>query len=106
MGIFDFLRGPNINEGVREWRLTEGAVLLDVRERDEYAAGHIPGSVNVPLSDLGGVEKCVGDKDTPLFVHCLSGGRSSSATARLKAMGYSNVRNIGGISSYRGDIEQ
>lgn len=105
MGFFDFLKGPDINEGVKEWKSTEGSVLLDVREKDEYASGHIPGSINVPLSSLGSITKYVKDKNTPLFVHCLSGGRSSSATASLKGMGYTSVKNIGGISSYKGDIE-
>ena len=51
MGL-DFLRHTDINAGVRLFQETEGAVLLDVREPDEYAQGHIPGSRNLPLSRL------------------------------------------------------
>ena len=106
MGFFDFLRSPDINQGVQQFRSTEGAVLVDVREEDEYAQGHIPGSRNVPLSRIGSAEDALPDKAAPLFVYCLSGGRSAQATARLRDMGYEAVTNIGGISAYRGEVEK
>ncbi|MCR4676696.1 MAG: rhodanese-like domain-containing protein [Sphaerochaetaceae bacterium] len=105
MGFFDFLRGPDINKGVEEFRNTEGSVLIDVREDYEYAGGHIPGSINIPLGSIGNIGKYVKDKKTPLFVHCYSGGRSSTAVGRLKSMGYENVKNIGGIGAYKGEVE-
>ena len=43
MRFFDFLKGPDINQGVKEYSTTDGAVLLDVRTPDEYRQGHIPG---------------------------------------------------------------
>ena len=46
------------------------------------------------------------DKHTPLFVYCYSGSRSAQATSVLKSMGYTNVNNIGGISGWRGKIEE
>ena len=52
MGFFDFLKGPDINQGVKEYSVTDGAVLLDVRTPDEYRQGHIPGSKNVPLQSI------------------------------------------------------
>ena len=106
MGIFDFFRGPDINQGVKIFHDTKGAVLLDVREIDEYAAGHIPGSKNLPLSQLAQIRKIVPDTSTPLFVYCLSGGRSSQATTALVRMGYTVVNNIGGISGYMGEVER
>ena len=48
MGVFNFLRGPDINQGVKEYGETGGALLLDVRTPQEYRAGHIPGSKNIP----------------------------------------------------------
>ena len=102
MGLLDFLREPDINKGVVEFRKTQGAVLLDVRTPKEYASGHIPESKNVPLKTIGDAKNVVPSKDTPLYVYCYSGGRSSKATKALKQMGYTNVKNIGGISSYRG----
>ena len=53
MGFFDFLKGPDINQGIAEYRGTQGAVLLDVRTAQEYRGGHIPGSKNIPLQSLG-----------------------------------------------------
>ena len=68
MGFFDFLRGPDINQGVQQFLNTPGAVLLDVRESGEYAQGRIPGSRNLPLSQINRAEQMVPDKTTPLFV--------------------------------------
>ena len=56
MGFLDFLKGPDINQGVAEYDAVPGAVLLDVRTPQEYREGHIPGSINAPLQSLGGVE--------------------------------------------------
>ena len=102
MGLLDLLKGPDINKGVEEYQKTEGAMLIDVRTPSEYAEGNIPGSKNVPLQNIESIKEVAPVKDTPLFVYCLSGGRSSAATKKLKQMGYSDVNNIGGISGYRG----
>jgi len=48
----------------------------------------------------------VGKKDTPLFIYCLRGARSRKAVRVLKQMGYTDVRSIGGISSYKGQVER
>lgn len=106
MGFFDFLKSPDINQGVQEYNATDGAVLLDVRTPGEYREGHIPGSKNVPLQSIDRVADMIENKNTPVFVHCLSGGRSRQATAILQKMGYTNVKNIGGISAYGGKVEQ
>ena len=101
--FFGLYTGRDINQGVKEWKNTKGAVLLDVRTKEEYADYHIEGSMNIPLDRLDTVDGRVPDKATPLFVHCLSGGRSASAAAYLKKNGYSRVYDIGGIHSYRGE---
>ena len=106
MGFFNFLKDPDINQGVKEYRATDGAVLLDVRTPDEYRQGHIPGSKNVPLQSIDKVADMIEGKATPIFVHCLSGARSHQATAILQQMGYNNVKNIGGISAYTGKVER
>lgn len=105
MGFFDFLRGPDINQGVSEYSATPGAVLLDVRTPQEYREGHIPNSVNVPLQALGGAEPVPAGKDAPLFVYCHSGARSRQAVGLLGRMGYANAKNIGGIAAYKGKVE-
>ena len=104
MSIFGFLKQADINAGVQEFLKTEKAVLLDVRTKQEYESGHIENSENIPLQQIEKVLAKITDKNTPLFVYCQSGARSSSATSTLKQMGYLNVANIGGISSYRGKV--
>ena len=106
MGILDFFRQPDINQGVKESETVSGAVLLDVRTAQEYREGHIPGSKNVPLQQLEKAAAVAGDKDTPLFVYCYSGSRSRQAAGILKRMGYTKVNNIGGIAAYAGKVEQ
>lgn len=105
MGMFNFLRNTaDISTGVAEYETNDGAVLIDVRTAEEYRDGHIDGSVNIPLDRISSVENTVKDKSTPLYVYCLSGGRSGQAVSYLKQIGYTNVKNIGGISSYRGKV--
>ena len=105
MGIFDFFKHPDINQGVQEYKNAAGAVLLDVRTPQEYREGHIPGSQNVPLQQLDKVEEVTESKDTVLYVYCRSGARSRQAVSLLKHMGYTNVHNIGGIAAYSGKVE-
>lgn len=105
MGIFDFFKQPDINQGVQEYKNAVGAVLLDVRTPQEYREGHIPGSQNVPLQQLDKVEEVTENKDTVLYVYCRSGARSRQAVSLLKHMGYTNVHNIGGIAAYSGKVE-
>ena len=92
----------NINNAVEEYRNTSSAVLLDVREADEFRSGHIPGAVNIPLSDINTINI---PKTGTLFVYCLRGSRSKRAVNILKRKGY-DARSIGGIVSYKGQIER
>ena len=104
MGLFNFLRNTDINDGIAEYKTNDGAVLLDVRTSEEYRDGHIDGSINLPLDRIHFAEDAVKDKNAQLYVYCYSGSRSEQAVACLKKMGYINAVNIGGISSYRGKV--
>lgn len=106
MGLFDILRPADINSGVDEFRATANAQLIDVRTPEEFAGGHIPGAINIPLQQIDQAAAIVPDKATPLFVYCMSGARSAQAVSDLKRMGYTDARNIGGIGSWRGEIER
>ena len=106
MGILDVFKKTDINAEVEDMKGVEGAVLLDVRNEDEYKEGHIPGSINIPLGDIANVEKAIGDHNTPVFVYCLRGSRAAQAVSRMTAMGYRSVKNIGGIASYKGKIDK
>ena len=105
MGFFDFFKQPDINQGVKEYHNSPGAVLLDVRTVEEYRDGHIPGSRNVPLQAIDKIASVAENKDTALFVYCYSGARSRQAAGMLQRMGYTNVNNIGGIAAYAGKVE-
>ena len=106
MSLLGFMKRPDINQGVEEYRAREGAVLLDVRTPEEYAEGHVPGSVNVPLQSIDKVASALADKTKTVFVYCRSGARSSQAVAFMKQMGYTEVHNIGGILDYNGKVEK
>lgn len=95
-----------INLGFEKFKNTDGAILLDVRTEEEYADGHLPQSINISLQTIDKVQDEIEDKDTPIFVYCRSGARSSRAATAMRAMGYTNVKNIGGILDYKGTIER
>lgn len=80
--------------------------LVDVRSPQEYAAGHIPGAISLPLDELGKAAALLPDPKARIFVYCLSGGRSSMAVSMLKRGGYADVHNIGGITAYQGKLER
>ena len=71
-----------------------GATLVDVRSAGEYASGHAPGTLNIPLQELSGR---LGEipKSSPVVVGCASGSRSGMAKLLLKKNGYPDVYNIG-----------
>ena len=106
MGIFDLLNGPDINDGLKEYQAEEKAVLLDAREKDEYADGHIKGSINIPLSRFMDTETLFEDKNIPIYTYCHSGARSKRMVMGLTKLGFKNVVNIGGIMDYKGILEK
>jgi len=73
----------------------EGAVILDVRTKGEYGSGHIRGSVNIPVDQLGKNLQKFKDKKRPIITCCESGMRSASAKGILKSNGFINVHNGG-----------
>ncbi|MGN1181547.1 MAG: rhodanese-like domain-containing protein [Faecalibacillus sp.] len=105
MGIFSFFKSIDINQGIKEYKKIPGAVLVDVRTSQEYKEGHIPDSKNIPLQSLIVDAYKILKKDDVLFVYCRSGSRSKQATNILKQMGYTKVKNIGGILDYKGKME-
>jgi len=95
-----------ISKGVSEYKETALAVLIDVREADEYKSGHIPDAINIPLSRLSDMaEGLLPDKKAVLFVYCLSGMRSKKAVKLLQNLGYKEAKNSGGINAYKGSLE-
>jgi rhodanese-related sulfurtransferase len=89
------------DEAKKRLDANEPIVLLDVREKAEYVSGHIPDSINLPLSQIQTVGGILPDKNATIFVYCLSGGRSQSAASQMVKMGYQNIYNLGGISGWK-----
>ena len=79
-------------------------VLLDVRTQAEYDEGHIPGAVCIPNETIG-TEKLpeLPRQDQLILVYCRSGNRSKQAAQKLASMGYTNVREFGGINTWTGE---
>ncbi len=81
----------------------DGAVILDVRTKNEYSGGHIKGSMNIPLDQLpNSLVKL--KKDKPIITCCASGMRSAAAKNILKSNGFMAVYNGGGWTSLRAKI--
>jgi phage shock protein E len=74
----------------------EGAIILDVRSKAEFAAGHIRGAINIPLGELSSQLKRLPNKEKSIITCCASGMRSSSARSVLESHGYKRVINGGG----------
>jgi rhodanese-related sulfurtransferase len=83
---------------VQQLREREGVPLVDVREADEFAAGHVPGAVNLPLSTLG--ERLDELPDGPFDVICQVGGRSARAVEALTARGHDATNVEGGTGAW------
>lgn len=92
-------------EAKKRLEANEAVILLDVREKAEYADRHIPNSVNLPLGSIEAVENFIPDKNAPVFVYCLSGGRSARAATQMAKMGYRDVYNLGGIAGWKYETE-
>ncbi|WP_410562579.1 rhodanese-like domain-containing protein [Amycolatopsis sp. cmx-4-61] len=82
---------------------TDGLVLLDVREDDEWAAGHAPGAVHIPMGELPARVGELADlpDDQPIHVICRSGGRSARAAAWLNQSGWDAVNVAGGMGAWQ-----
>jgi rhodanese-related sulfurtransferase len=82
-------------------RLVEaGARLVDVRTPQEFASGHLPGAVNVPVQELDRRMGELPEKERPIVLYCRSGARSSSAARMLKSAGYTEVHDLGAMSRW------
>ncbi len=110
-GILD---GPGMVNGYRQIGVEEakemmarndGHVIVDVRRRDEYDAGHIPGAILVPNESIGTEPPAeLPDLKQIILVYCRSGRRSKEAAQKLFDMGYRKVYEFGGIIDWTGDV--
>ena len=93
-------------EKAKEMMDTQEVLVLDVREQSEYAGGHIPGAVLLPVGtiDEDTAAAVIPEKDTTVLVYCRSGSRSKRAAKALAGLGYTGIYEFGGIMSWPYDV--
>ncbi len=85
----------------------EEYVLLDVREQDEFDKGHIPGAILIPYTEIENkAEEMLPDNDKQILVYCRSGRRSKIAAESLAKLGYTNIKEFGGIIDWNYEVEK
>ena len=77
--------------------------LIDVRRAEEYAAGAIPGAINIPYDVISG-NLPTDDRSARIIVYCASGRRSAIARATLVDLGFTNVTDFGGVTNWTGEL--
>jgi len=90
---------PEVDVAALEQGATEGGFVLDVRQPDEYEAGHVPGAVLIPLDQLAARAGEV-PTDRPVYVVCRSGARSAVAVQALRRAGYDATNVAGGTLAW------
>ena len=84
----------------------EGYIILDVRTQEEYDQGHISGAIVIPHEDIEEkAEELLTDKDQLILVYCRSGRRSKIAAEALAELGYTNIKEFGGIIDWPYEVE-
>ena len=98
-------RQISMDEAIAMMAEETGYIILDVRRADEFAAGHIPGAINVANESIGTDELPeLPDKNQLIMVYCRSGRRSKEAAEKLVKLGYTNIVEFGGILDWKGEI--
>ena len=84
----------------------EGYIILDVRTQEEYDQGHIPGAILIPDTEIKAkAEDVLTDKEQMILVYCRSGRRSKLAAESLVELGYTNIKEFGGIIDWPYEVE-
>ncbi|PWM25515.1 MAG: rhodanese-like domain-containing protein [Oscillospiraceae bacterium] len=93
-------------EKAKEMMDSQEVIILDVREQDEYNSGHIPGAILLPVGtiDENTAAEIIPEKDSVVLVYCRSGNRSKTASSALSELGYTNIYEFGGISTWPYEI--
>lgn len=92
-------------EAMEMMKLDDGHIIVDVRRQDEYDEGHIPGAILIPNESISDVRpKELTDLDQIILIYCRTGRRSKEASQKLADLGYTNIYEFGGISTWPGEI--
>ena len=82
-------------------------IILDTREQDEFDEGHIKGAILIPYTEIENkAEELLPDKDAQILVYCRSGRRSKIASESLAKLGYTNIKEFGGIIDWPYEVEK
>ena len=94
-------------EAAKDMMDTQKVIVLDVREQDEFDAGHIPGAVLLPVGTItkDTASAVIPELDSVVLVYCRSGNRSKTASKTLVDLGYTNVYEFGGINTWPYEVE-
>ena len=94
-------------EKAKEMMDTQSILILDVREPNEFDAGHIPGAVLLPVGTItkDTAAAAIPELDTVVLVYCRSGNRSKTASQALADLGYTNIYEFGGINTWPYEVE-
>ena len=94
-------------EKAKEMMDTQSVLILDVREQNEFDAGHIPGAVLLPVGTItkDTAAAAIPELDTVVLVYCRSGNRSKTASQALADLGYTNIYEFGGINTWPYEVE-
>ena len=85
----------------------EGYIILDARTQEEYDQGHIPGAIVISHEEIAEkAEEVLTDKEQLILVYCRSGRRSKIAAEALVELGYTNIREFGGIIDWPYEVEK
>ena len=94
-------------EAKRIMDIEEGYIILDVRAQEEYDESHIPGAILIPHTEIEArAEEVLTDKDQLILVYCRSGRRSKIAAEALVELGYTNIKEFGGIIDWPYEVEK
>ena len=98
-------RQISMQEAIHIMEIMENYTILDVRTPAEYQSGHIPNAINLPNETILEADiPELPDKNQLILVYCRSGNRSRQASAKLAALGYTNIAEFGGIHAWPGEL--
>ena len=110
-GLFMFMQSGNANQTMTYQELQnklnaqENFVLLDVRNQEEFNAGHIAGAILLPYDEINlKAATVLPEKEKDIVLYCRSGRRSAIAKKALVELGYKDVEDFGGINRWKGEL--
>ena len=94
-------------EAAKQMMDTQEVIVLDVREQNEFDAGHIPGAVLLPVGTITkeSAAAVIPELDSIVLVYCRSGNRSKTASKALADLGYTEIYEFGGINTWPYEVE-